>query len=382
MDAREYLFKLIRFRTDSTTGQNYEECAEFMASELKKVGFDVEIIYGNADDDRPRPNVIAQRGKKPFLLYSAHFDVVPPGEGWDTDPWTPIERDGRIYGRGSSDDKSAIAVALASFSQGNSLGNIKVIFACDEEVGGLHGLHSVVKKRREWFSDIELAWVPDVGTNAIYIGASGVLGGTITVDGIGGHAGYPHLAQNPVPKLARLITELNEYERICSANLSKVPSPPNSPTPYVWKRFSVTMLSGSPKTNIIPPKASAGFDLRLLPEETLEEGKQQFLKFFYSTAKRLNIDAKIEFLYGHPGYAEEVTPVIERFRDNVERVFGPVPYAGELGGNDGSFIHELGIPTVGFGFIEPCSRFHQANEFIRVEMLEKAAKLAEVVFQR
>lgn len=380
MELYEYLSKLISFRTDSTTGEDYEECADFIAVKLKECGFDVEIVDGEAEDGRPRPNVIAQKGQKPFLLYLSHFDVVPPGDGWDTDPWEAREKGGKIYGRGASDDKSAIAVALMAFKQNKSISNIKAIFACDEEVGGKYGLHSVAEKRREWFSNIKLAWIADVGVDAVYIGSSGVLGGTITVEGIGGHAGYPHRAKNPIPQLAKLITELCEYEKTHLKNLSRVPSPPNSPIPYVWKRFSITMLSGSPKTNVIPKKASAGFDLRLLPEETLETGKQSFLDFFYTTTRKLGVDADIEFLYGHPGYAEEITPEIGKFKEKVEGVFGPMPYAGELGGNDGSFIHELGIPAIGFGFIEAGSGFHQTNEFIRNEMLLKAFELANIIF--
>ena len=126
-----FLQELIRMDTTVPPGRNYQECAEFIGEKLKKFGYDIEYIMvpedymkeyilatRTGDDDQailPRVNVMARMegsSGRPVKHFSGHFDVVPAGEGWTVDPFGGEVREGRIYGRGSTDQKSGIAASI------------------------------------------------------------------------------------------------------------------------------------------------------------------------------------------------------------------------------------------------------------------------------
>ncbi len=381
MDAKGILSDLVSFRTVASENPDYVGCAEYIGALLQKAGFDVEIVDGG-DGTTKKPNVLAFMGGKncsETLLFAAHYDVVPAGDGWDTNPWEAIEKDGRLFGRGASDDKAAI-VALASAISGHKpAANIKALISCDEEIGGKDGIGFVTSSRRDWLADVSLAWIADSSTYFVGIGASGVLGGKIIVHGKGGHAGYPHKAKNAIHLLLSLLEELREFDQMYQARFSEAQAPPGSPFEKVWKRFNITVLDAGTKSNVIPETAMAQFDLRFLPEENQEDAKQEFFDFFEMKKRKCGIDAELEFIYGHKGYFQPIIPVVAKFRENVCEIFGELPFAAELGGNDGSFLFEIGIPTVCFGPIEPDSNFHMANEVIRLETLEKMVRLVRKV---
>jgi acetylornithine deacetylase/succinyl-diaminopimelate desuccinylase-like protein len=92
------------------------------------------------------------------------------------------------------------------------------------------------------------------------------------------------------------------------------------------------------------------------------------------------VRADLTFIYGHEGYLQKITPVVENFRSQVAKAFGSVGFAAELGGNDGPFIFHLGIPTIGFGVISHDSRFHMNNEFIRLSDLKKMVQAIHNVY--
>ena len=239
----------------------------------------------------------------------------------------------------------------------------------------------VTRERKEWLHDIDLAWIADAGTDMIGIGASGVLGGSIIVHGKDGHAGYPHRADNAVHKLIELASALRKYEAISEAKRSRASAPPESPHSNVWGRFNITILSAGTKTNVIPEQAEAGFDLRFLPEENKEDAIAEFDRFFKRTVEILDIDAQYSIVYGHEGYLQPMSPTIERFGDRVMDALGKkIPYGAELGGNDGPFLFDMEIPTICFAPIESDSRFHMANEFIRIDTLDKMSAVVCEVF--
>ncbi len=381
MDTVEILRKLVSFETESIAGKDYEECANFIAESLRNLGFETKIVDGG-DGTRAKPNVMAEKntGEGNTILYSSHFDVVPVDDNWHTDPWQLTERDGKLFGRGSSDDKGAIAAFLSAMADIEPKVGIKVLFTCDEEIGGEDGLGFITKNYADWLKDVSLAWIADSSTEFVGIGSSGVLGGKIVVHGKGGHAGYPHKANNAVHRLLEFLTEIREYEKIAAQKRSVAKSPPNCPYPEVWGRFSITMLSAGVKTNVIPETAEARFDLRFLPEEKRDDVKKEFKNFFEKIREKTGIDARLEFLYGHQGYLQEITPAVERFRAKIERAFEDIGFAAELGGNDGPFLHNLGIPTIAFGAIDSDSRFHMPDEFIRIETLKKMVEAIKEVY--
>lgn len=372
MDVVEVLSDLVSVDT-SSPGEGYNKIVEMITGYLKDLGVDYRVIDGNAPDGKRRPNVLGEvnTDSDKTLLIAAHYDVVPPGDGWDTPPFKLTEIDDRLYGRGASDDKAAIAILLSALDETDPRVNLKILFTCDEEVGGRYGLGYVTENHPDLLKS-DLAWIMDAGTEMISIGCSGVVDGWLRVFGKGSHAGYPHMSDNPIPKLARVIDRLKEFQTMREGKRSVARSPPGSPYDHVWGRFNITVLRSGEKPNMIPEYADAGFDLRLLPEESVDEGLGELKEYLDRVMDELGYSYEIRDVIGHEGYLTRETPDISRFAGIVSSVLDKdIPVGAELGGTDGPFINRLGIPTIGFGPIDPDTRFHQPNEFVGKETLNK-----------
>ncbi|MEM2180510.1 MAG: ArgE/DapE family deacylase [Nitrososphaeria archaeon] len=367
------LKKIVSYNTDSVTKTYYRECAEVIADEAEKIGLKAEIFDAKdkAKDHLPRPNVVATLdvGAPKTLLCIAHFDIVPAGNGWKYDPFTLTLENGKAYGRGAADDKSAIATLFgAARKVGKSAKmNMKILATVDEEVGGELGLGYLI-------NDIGIkgdeALIVDAGTEILSIGASGIVSGTITVRGIQGHAGYPHKALNALEGMCKLVVKLEEFKNFRENKLSKFDAPPGSYKPKVWGRFSVTMLEAGIKSNIIPGVATSTFDMRLIPEENEFKAREELEKFLSKVDlgdPRYKIELNIN-LSGGNYYTDPSLPLVQNFKKAIENVTRKViPVAAELGGNDGRYTSAKGIPTICYGPIRNDTNFHGVNEFVWLE---------------
>jgi succinyl-diaminopimelate desuccinylase len=367
----ELLEKLIYIDTDVNKKTGYVEMANFLKKECEKLGLNVKVYDGSsvAKDGFPRPNIAAflnMNAKKTLMLIS-HYDVVPPGEGWRFNPFKPVIKGDLIFGRGAADNKSGIAAALGIARKvKEAKRNLLLLFTCDEEAGGAAGLGYLIN---EAGLKADEALIMDSGYEAVYIGASGILTGEIKVKGVQGHAGYPFKAVNPIYPLAKIIMKLEEFSILREKKTSKFPAPPDAPKPYVWGRFSVTILKAGEKSNIIPGEASAVFDLRLIPEEDIEEAKKEFIAYLGRISNELNVKIElINFNGGGNYYTDGDHPFVKNFKKSVEKVMNKkVPLAAELGGNDGRYTSAKNIPTICFGPIAKDSRFHGVDEFVRIK---------------
>jgi len=215
--------------------------------------------------------------------------------------------------------------------------------------------------------------VLDAGPEFVSLGASGVVWGVVSVAGKQGHAGYPFLAKNAVSGLLRLGNRLCEFQHVREEKRSVLDAPPDTGVEKVYGRFSITMVSGGEKENIIPGIAQLRFDMRLLPEEEVSGAVSEFQVFFDEAARTLGIQgATFEQTSSLQGYmtSEKHWIAQELIRAAAAAKGVPkseIPTAGELGGNDGSFVSPRGIPTVCFGPIRSDTNFHGVNEFVWLE---------------
>lgn len=367
----ELLEKLISIDTDVNKKTGYVEMADFLEKECESLGLNVKVYDGASivKDGFSRPNIAASlnmNAKKTLMLIS-HYDVVPPGEGWSFNPFKPVRKGDLIFGRGAADNKSAIATALGIVKKiKEAKRNLLLLFTCDEEVGGAAGLGYLINNVG---LKADEALIMDSGYEAVYIGASGILTGEIKVKGVQGHAGYPFKAVNPIYSLAKLITKLEEFSILREKKISRFPAPPDSPKTHVWGRFSITVLKAGEKSNIIPGEAKAVFDLRLIPEENIEEAKKEFIAYLEKISNELNVKPELTSFNGGGNYYTDVNhPFVKNFKKTVEKVMNKkVPLAAELGGNDGRYTSAKNIPTICFGPIAKDSRFHGVDEFIRIK---------------
>ncbi len=372
----DLLSRMVAIDTIAATKKGYNQCASLIMSEAEKCSLDAEILDGEkaARDGLSRPNVIVtlDAGSDTTLLLEAHFDVVPPGDGWNHHPFKLTIEDGKAYGRGAADNKSGIAAALGGMRQlqkNKDLDiNIKLIASVDEEIGGRYGVDYVV-------SDCgvrgDAALVLDSGPERLFLGASGIIWAKILVEGKQGHAGYPFKAKNAIDEAFRLISEFNSYKQMVEKKLSTLQSPPDSPKDRVWGRFSVTMIHAGDTENIIPGACEIRFDRRLLPEEPVETAEQELITFFDSATKRSGCEARMEITNKFSGYLTSPDLVFVKTVSRViEKTLGTnLSMAGELGGNDGNFFAKHDIPVVCFGPIRTGTRYHGKDEFVYLEDL-------------
>lgn len=169
-------------------------------------------------DEAPVENLFAIRsgpaGSR-HLAFAGHLDVVPPGEGWASDPFTPQERGELLHGRGAVDMKGAIAAMVAAVADvPTEAGTISFIITGDEEGPALHGTRALIDYMQAEGIHPDLCLVGEPTSvnrlgDMVKIGRRGSVNIFIDVEGTQGHVAYPHLADNPLPKLVAILGELD-----------------------------------------------------------------------------------------------------------------------------------------------------------------------------
>jgi len=200
------------------TGAVFDE----LAAMLTPLGFAVHrFVRGNGpegSDEAPVENLFAIRpgpeGTRHFA-FAGHLDVVPPGEGWASDPFEPVERGELLHGRGAVDMKGAIAAMVAAVADvPRDAGTISFIITGDEEGPALHGTRALIDYMAAEGIQPDLCLVGEPTSvnrlgDMVKIGRRGSVNIFIDVEGTQGHVAYPHLADNPLPKLVAILSELD-----------------------------------------------------------------------------------------------------------------------------------------------------------------------------
>jgi succinyl-diaminopimelate desuccinylase len=376
-----FLSKMVEIETESVSKKGYDECASVIVEEAERNSLDVEIINGEkgAKDGLSRPNVIVtlEAGSDVTLLLESHFDVVPPGPNWKYHPFKLTVEDGKAYGRGTADNKSGIAAAIGAMRKLKKEKmdiNLKLVAGVDEEIGGRYGVDYVVSDHG-LKGDATL--IVDSGPERLYLGASGIIWGKITVEGKQGHAGYPFKAKNAIEEAMKLLAALESYKKTVEKKESALRTPPEAPRQFVWGRYTVTMIKGGEKENVIPGTCEVRFDRRLIPEESAAQAEKELRDFFQKAVKKTGCKASLEITNRQQGYRTPKDLVfVQTVSENIKKTLGEsLPFAAELGGNDGSFFAKNGIPVVCHGPIRSDTRYHGVDEFVYIEDIRNTREL-------
>ncbi len=372
---------MVEIDTDSVSKKGYGQCASAIATEAQRNSLDVEIIDGEkgAKDGLYRPNVVVTLDAKSdvTLLLESHFDIVPPGTNWTYPPFKLTLENGKAYGRGTADNKSSIAAAIGAMRQLKKEKldiNIKLIAGVDEEIGGRYGLDHVL-------TDCGLrgdaALILDAGTESLFLGASGILWGKVTVQGQQGHAGSPYKAKNAIDEALKLLAALEPYKKIVESKESVLRAPPEAPRPRVWGRYTVTMIKAGEKENVIPGSCEVRFDRRLLPEEDVEQAEKELRDFFQRALEKTGCSAVLELTNKLSGYhTPENLVFVRTVSESIKKTIGmSLPLAAEMGGNDGTFFAKNKIPVICYGPIRADTNYHGLNEFVHLEDLKNTRDL-------
>lgn len=394
----QLLGKLVSFDTNSDEKSNYSAFCKFLVKHAKKQGFKVRQINAKAPDKKPRPNLVIDlnAGKKPFLplqkslgkkgtkqtlILATHYDVVPAGEGWFSNPFKMVKKGNAVFGRGVNDDKGAIAACLGAMKElkGKKLKrNVRLIVACDEEVGGEFGVKFLAKKHRRLFRDSVALIVDSSKLQHVGIGCSGVGWAYLHIKGKQGHAAYPHKTENVLHKAIPFLNDLLKFKALREKHVSKIAAPADAPKRKVWGRFAITILQAGVKTNVFPPKLTVGIDLRALPEEKSAKVLREFKRFAKKLAKKHKLNFSFEAKASDGYFVNAKIPFVKEVQKVAEKAMRKkLPLAAGLGGTDGRFIAKLGIPTIEFG---PGGKTaHGANESITIAELQKTKEVVKLL---
>lgn len=385
LDSLEYelgfLSKMVEIDTESVSKEGYGKCASLIVEEAERNSLDVEIIDGEegAKDGLSRPNVIVtlDASSDVTLLLESHFDIVPPGPDWGYPPFKLTLEDGKAYGRGAADNKSGIAAAMGAMRQLNKKEmdiNLKLIAGVDEEIGGRYGVDYVMTDRK---LKGDAALIVDAGPERLYLGASGILWGKVTVEGKQGHAGYPFKSTNAIDEAIKMLSALEPYKKEVENKQSALHAPPEAPRQFVWGRYTVTMIKGGEKENVIPGNCEFRFDRRLLPEESVDHAERELRDFYQKAVEKTGCKASLEITNKLPGYhTSKDLAFVQTISENIEKTTGErLPFAAELGGNDGSFFAKNRIPVVCYGTIRSDTCYHGLNEFVYLDDVKKVRDL-------
>lgn len=338
-----------------------------MISRLEPLGFKVERLrFGNVE------NFWARRGDAaPLFCFAGHTDVVPTGplEEWESEPFSPVMRNGMLYGRGAADMKTGLAamvIATEDFVHAHPehRGSIAFLITSDEEGPSIDGTKRVMQElnargeRIDWCLVGEPSSETTVG-DTVKIGRRGSLSGRLTVHGVQGHVAYPQLAVNPVHTFAPALLELTT--RIWDQGNEHFP-----PTTFQISNFN----AGTGAPNVIPGELRVRFNIRYSPVQTVEKLKQTVTEILNRHGVKYTLDW---FESGAPFYTPPGT-LSDALSKAVTEVSGRAPKLSTTGGtSDGRFIAVTGAQVVELGVVN--STIHKVNECVRVEDLDALQRM-------
>jgi len=357
--------KLIEKKTINPPGNEYL-AKEIIVKSLEDLGARIEII----EKEKGRPNILGYIGEgEPSIAIIAHLDVVPIGKGWKDNPFSAQIKDGKIYGRGSLDNKGPYAAAWAAVKavSKSSLpfkGSIILGAVADEERGSRAGMEFLLKKG---FS-VSFAIIPDGGRmNEAVIGEKGLIWLKISSQGKTAHASTPEKGENAIYKLVNFLSFLSEYK--FKGKFHPLFSEPT---------LNLGQIEGGKAPNIVPDKCEAVLDIRY----PLGIKSEDILIQLKKLAEKMRLKIEIEIInLSQPHILEKDNLLIGAFR-RVGRKMGLNLKLGTTGGNTiAKNLYFKGIPSIIHSPAEEdCA--HQANEYVKVDNLVRCAQLwAGVIYE-
>ncbi len=347
------------------TGAVFDE----LEAMLTPLGFAVHrFIRGDGaagSDEAPVENLFAIRMGPPgskHLAFAGHLDVVPPGEGWASDPFIPQVRGELLHGRGAVDMKSAIAaMVVAAEAVPQDAGTISFIITGDEEGPALHGTRALIDFMTAAGHQPGLCLVGEPTSvhrlgDMVKIGRRGSVNIFITVDGTQGHVAYPHLADNPLPKLVAI---LNELDALTLDTGTKWFQPSN---------LEITEISASNCAhNVIPAKGEARISIRFNDLHTGHSLSERVMAIAQKHGGRARPVISGEPFLTEPGAFSALVAAA------VEAETGITPELSTTGGtSDARFLRSV-CPVIEFGLCN--ATMHKRDEAVAIPDLAALARI-------
>jgi succinyl-diaminopimelate desuccinylase len=338
-------------------------CQALVARRLERAGFRCEPMpFGEVT------NLWARRGSgHPVVCFAGHTDVVPTGplSEWQSDPFVPTVRDGKLYGRGAADMKSSIAafvVAAERFvaERPNHRGSIALLLTSDEEGPSIDGTARVVERLKQRTETIDYCIVGEPSSvdalgDTLKIGRRGSLSGKLVVRGIQGHVAYPQLVKNPVHLLAPALAELVRTQW----DTGNESFPPTS--------FQVSNIhAGTGAGNVVPGSVEVDFNFRF----STESSDESLRKRVCSVLDKHGLEYSISWLLGAKPFLSRRGRLEKLVMAAAKKHTGQSAEVTTTGGtSDARFIIEICPEVIELGPVN--ASIHKLNEHIELAALEE-----------
>jgi acetylornithine deacetylase/succinyl-diaminopimelate desuccinylase family protein len=351
---------LVRHDTTNPPGDEYL-CKEAATNCMRKLGMEISYF----EKEPRRTNVVGRIGSGSRSVgFVSHMDVVPPGEieQWNTPPFEPTIRDGRIFGRGTLDDKGSFACAYSACKafiaeHPTFDGTIYLIAAADEEMGSDLGITYLVEECGLRF---DVAIIPDGGRMDVSIyGEKGILWVELVSTGVQAHGSTPELGRNAIMPLAELLAEIKgldlgaDYDRAFDG----------------WT-MNIGTIHGGSSTNTVPAVAKATIDFRL-PRGIATADVLTAINRMIGIVKQRSPDAAIEARVLHetePHLSDKNSVIIRSFDQAARRLDIPMKYETFGGNTVAKNLFFAGITSV-VHYPGDDKLAHVPNEFVIIDEL-------------
>lgn len=357
---------LVRVNTVNPPG-NEQAVRSIVVPRMKELGMEVTEY----EKEPGRTNFVGKIGSgKKSLAFISHMDTVPPGEMelWDTDPFEPVIKDGKIFGRGTLDDKGSFAACYSACKaflaeHPNFDGTLYLVGAADEELGSALG---VIYLMDEENFRVDACIIPDGGEmNVAMIGEKGILHLTITSFGRQAHGSLPSHGKNALVPLAELVARLRsidlglEYDPIFDG----------------WTMNIGTFHSGA-AANIVPAKATVTIDFRL-PTGIEKENVLKTIQQAMDEVKKNDPEARFELseaLETKPHLISKDEEIVQCFDRAAQRLGIPMKYETMGGNTVAKNFYDRGMKSI-VHYPGDHHLAHAPNEYIPIENLVASSVL-------
>jgi succinyl-diaminopimelate desuccinylase len=391
----DFAAALVRLPTVNPPGDGYEHAARLMRERLEGCGFATELVAaeGRPEHTRqhPRLNVLGARdgaGGGRCLHLNGHFDVVPAGAGWSVPAFDGVVRDGRLYGRGSSDMKAGIAAAVyaaeAVRRAGVTLaGRLEISGTVDEESGGFAGVAWLCERGLIARGRTDYVIIPEpFGADRICVGHRGVWWFELTAIGRTAHGSMPYLGQSAIDAMATLLEAVRrELQPALASRVTRMPVVPEGSRRATLNVNAIAGgQAGEPvQTPCVADRCTAIFDRRFLAEEGLDAARREIRELVERVAARLpglRYELRDRFVV-LPVETPDGSPLVAALSGAVRELTGA---PASLVASPGSYDHKHVARIAG---VEHCVAYgpgrlelaHQPDEYCEVQDMVQAARV-------
>lgn len=372
MNVEEILAKLVSFPV--LGGESNLEIINWIKNYIEAFGVETTLV---SNKEKTKASLHCRIGPavNDGILLSGHTDVVPvKGQVWDTDPFTLVKKNGKLYARGSADMKGYLACCLASLPTMINADLKKPIyfaFSYDEEIGCLAAEELIEHIKKTYTENAKYAIIGEPSLLEPVIGKKGVCYVQTEVNGSAGHSSGIHKEVSAIHESTRLILWLeNKMKHLSRAKQDDRFEPPHS-------TLHVGQINGGVATNIVADYTRFEWDVRVIPKDDIQSIFDEFFAYCKEReqeARKLFPNFTITNTLLHPPVPALDTKETDLIVALTQKISGrntwkTVAYAAEAGQ-----FHEAGYESIicGPGSIEQA---HRANEFTTQEQLDECVEM-------